>query len=227
MTRTIEDTALCLDVIGRPDDMDWYSLYPNHKENQVERPYSSALNGNIKNLRVAVSLSLGGYVDYVHPEIIAAVKNAVSVIEGLGATITYVDDNFPLAQFDLYKAFKTLWLSGAAHLLYRKMLTLGKTEDELKAFFDEGLFSIAKQGQRLTGVDVMAAEFLRAQIGSVMDQFHQSYDVLITPTLPIPPFAAELEVPENIQDICTGRRSAFWDDGDLKRWWTWTPFTYV
>ncbi len=226
MTRTIEDTALCMDVIGRPDPLDWYSLYPAHKENRQDRPYSIKLNDGVKGLRVAVSINMGGYVQYVHPEVLSAFKKAVQVLEELGAIITNVDDDFPLAKFDIYKTFKSLWLTGAAHLVHRKVLTLEKSEQELEPFVDKGLFSVAQQGKKLTGVDIMAAEFMRAQMGSEMDLFHEKYDVLVTPTLPIPPFGAELEVPENIAQVCTGRKSALWDDVDLKRWWTWTPFTY-
>jgi aspartyl-tRNA(Asn)/glutamyl-tRNA(Gln) amidotransferase subunit A len=44
-----------------------------------------------------------------------------------------------------------------------------------------------------------------------MNLFHREWDLLITPTLPIPAFAAGREVP----------------DGDArKRWMSWTPFTY-
>jgi aspartyl-tRNA(Asn)/glutamyl-tRNA(Gln) amidotransferase subunit A len=44
-----------------------------------------------------------------------------------------------------------------------------------------------------------------------MSLFHQRYDLLVTPTLPIPAFSAGLEVPEG------------WHE---RRWPSWTPFTY-
>ena len=44
-----------------------------------------------------------------------------------------------------------------------------------------------------------------------MEAFHRDYDLLLTPTLPIPAFEAGQEVPSDWQQ---------------KRWHTWTPFSY-
>ena len=49
------------------------------------------------------------------------------------------------------------------------------------------------------------------QLGSLMGQFHQTYDVLVTPTLPLPAFAAGQDVPDG------------WTSPD---WTSWTPYTY-
>ncbi|KAL0477916.1 aam [Acrasis kona] len=225
MTRTIEDVALCMDVIAVPDNADWYSLYPESNKPHVD--YSSTLNNGVKNLNIAVSLDLGGYVDYVHPEVTQAVKQAAQVFKDLGANVTFIHgDEFPLAKFDIYKAFKTVWYSGAAHLLHRKISAKGQTKEEIMSLLDPGLVSIANKGSKLTTVDAMAAEFLRAQMGALMNDFHSKYHVLVTPTLPIPAFEAEREVPHDIEEVCTGKKSSFWEEDDLKRWWTWTPFTY-
>jgi aspartyl-tRNA(Asn)/glutamyl-tRNA(Gln) amidotransferase subunit A len=48
-------------------------------------------------------------------------------------------------------------------------------------------------------------------MGVVMNLFHRRWDLLLTPTLPIPAFAAGRELPHG-------------DPG--KRWMRWTPFTY-
>jgi aspartyl-tRNA(Asn)/glutamyl-tRNA(Gln) amidotransferase subunit A len=49
------------------------------------------------------------------------------------------------------------------------------------------------------------------ELGRRMGRFHESYDVLVTPTLPLTAFAAGVEVPPG-----SGHR----------RWTGWTPFTY-
>jgi aspartyl-tRNA(Asn)/glutamyl-tRNA(Gln) amidotransferase subunit A len=49
------------------------------------------------------------------------------------------------------------------------------------------------------------------RLGVLMGRFHQTHQVLVTPTLPIPAFAAGVEVPQ-------GSHS--------RRWTSWTPFTY-
>jgi aspartyl-tRNA(Asn)/glutamyl-tRNA(Gln) amidotransferase subunit A len=52
---------------------------------------------------------------------------------------------------------------------------------------------------------------VRNALGTLMGEFHSRYDLLLTPTLPIPAFEAGVEVP------------AGWP---RKRWTSWTPFTY-
>lgn len=49
------------------------------------------------------------------------------------------------------------------------------------------------------------------ELGRRMGLFHESYDLLVTPTLPITAFEAGVEVP-----VGSG----------LRRWTGWTPFTY-
>ena len=44
-----------------------------------------------------------------------------------------------------------------------------------------------------------------------MGEFHEHYDLLVTPTLPIPAFEAGVEVPAG---------------STAPRWTSWTPFTY-
>ena len=44
-----------------------------------------------------------------------------------------------------------------------------------------------------------------------MSRFHETWDLLLTPTLPIPAFEAGREVPDGCAD---------------PRWPSWTPFTY-
>jgi aspartyl-tRNA(Asn)/glutamyl-tRNA(Gln) amidotransferase subunit A len=52
---------------------------------------------------------------------------------------------------------------------------------------------------------------LREAMGVAMNLFHQSYDLLLTPSLPIPAFEAGLEVPGG---------------SGMERWPDWTPFSY-
>jgi aspartyl-tRNA(Asn)/glutamyl-tRNA(Gln) amidotransferase subunit A len=49
------------------------------------------------------------------------------------------------------------------------------------------------------------------KLGVLMGRLHERYDLLVTPTLPIPAFEAGREVPPGWQS---------------PRWTSWTPFTY-
>ena len=76
---------------------------------------------------------------------------------------------------------------------------------------DPGLVAIAEQGARATVLEYLGAMAVRNELGLLMGEFHSRYDLLLTPTLPIPAFERGVEVP------------AGWP---RERWTSWTPFTY-
>ncbi|KAL0478678.1 hypothetical protein AKO1_008293 [Acrasis kona] len=228
MARSMEDIALCMDVLAKEDEEDWLSCYPGRRDTLIKNPYTTPeIGSDVKGLKVAVSLNLGGYVKYVHQDVMESIKSAVDVFEKNGAIVTFVDDDFPLSKFDLYKTYKVLWLGGVAHLLKTKKDSDDLTEAEIKELMDEGLYTIGKQGEKYTAVEAMHAEQDRAKMGVAMNKFYRKYDVLVTPTLPIPPFEANKEVPSNIEQIASGRDSSYWEDADMVRFWGWTPLSYV
>jgi aspartyl-tRNA(Asn)/glutamyl-tRNA(Gln) amidotransferase subunit A len=153
----------------------------------------------VRGLRVAYSPSLGGQVA-VRPEVAAAVRRAVMRLAELGAYVTEADPDLT----DPVEAFHTLWFSGAARVTEH----LGPHQREL---LDPGLREICTQGARASALDYLAAVDVRMDLGRRMGRFHDTYDLLVTPTLPITAFEAGVEVPKG-----SGHR----------RWTGWTPFTY-
>ncbi|MFF5479904.1 amidase [Streptomyces sp. NPDC012935] len=193
MTRDAADAALLLDVIGTPDSRDWSAL-PS-----APGSFVSGLAGGVHGLRVAYSPSLGGQVA-VRPAVAAAVRRAVQRLAGLGAYVEETDPDFT----DPVDAFHTLWFTGAARVTQH----LGPHQREL---LDPGLKEICDAGSRLTALDYLAAVDVRMELGRRMGHFHDTYDLLVTPTLPLTAFEAGAEVPKG-----SGHR----------RWTGWTPFTY-
>lgn len=193
MTRDAADAALLLDVIGAPDSRDWSALPP------APGSFAAALSGGVRGLRVAYSPSLGGQVA-VRPAVAAAVRRAVERLAGLGAYVEETDPDFT----DPVDAFHTLWFTGAARVTQH----LGPHQREL---LDPGLREICGAGARMSALDYLAAVDVRMELGRRMGRFHDSYDLLLTPTLPITAFEAGAEVPKG-----SGHR----------RWTGWTPFTY-
>lgn len=193
MTRDAADAALLLDVIAAPDSRDWSALPP------APGSFAAALSGGVRGLRVAYSPSLGGQVA-VRPAVAAAVRRAVERLAGLGAYVEETDPDFT----DPVDAFHTLWFTGAARVTQH----LGPHQREL---LDPGLREICGVGARMPALDYLAAVDVRMELGRRMGRFHDSYDLLVTPTLPITAFEAGAEVPKG-----SGHR----------RWTGWTPFTY-
>ncbi|MEX2647501.1 MAG: amidase [Alphaproteobacteria bacterium] len=192
MTRTVTDAALMMNVLARPDGRDWYALPPD------DRDYLDGLDGGVEGLRVAFSPNLG-FVR-VDPDVAAAVARAVAVLGELGAVVEAVDPGFANPQ----ETFRTLWYAGAAALL--RTISAQKRRQ-----VDPGLLEIVAEGERSSALDVILAEKARAVLGVALNRFHERFDLLVTPTLPIVAFGAGREVPEG-----------WWHP----RWFTWTPFTY-
>ncbi|MGW0902614.1 amidase [Streptomyces sp. NPDC002853] len=193
MTRDAADAALLMDVISGPDARDWSQLAP------ATDSFSAGIEGGVRGLRIAYSPSLGGQVA-VRPAVAAAVRRAVESLAAQGAYVEETDPDFT----DPVEAFHTLWFSGAARVTQH-------LPPDRRELLDAGLREICAQGARYSALDYLAAVDVRMELGRRMGRFHQTYDLLVTPTLPITAFEAGAEVPKG-----SGHR----------RWTGWTPFTY-
>jgi len=192
MTRCVEDAALMMDAISGFDSRDW-SAMPT-----PERSHREGLDDGVAGMRVAFSPDLG-HVE-VEPEVAALVRCAVDVLAGLGAVVEEVDPGFD----DPVDAFHVLWFSGAAK-------SVEAFPQRSRAGLDPGLREICEQGRSMTALQYLEATAVRMSLGVLMGRFHETYDVLVTPTLPLTAFAAGVEVPPA------------WP---APRWTSWTPFTY-
>ncbi|MDQ3151049.1 MAG: amidase [Actinomycetota bacterium] len=191
LTRTVADAALLLDVVSGPDSRDWSALAP------PPRPCSGAtLETGVLGLRIAVSPTLG-FVD-VDPEVRAAVQAAAGVFADLGADVEQADPGFP----DCVDDFHVLWFSGAAK-------TVDHLDDDQRALLDPGLLAAVEAGERCSAQDYLTAMATRMAMGTLMGAFHEHFDLLLTPTMPIVAFE-------------TGHDAPVGSAG----WTSWTPFTY-
>jgi aspartyl-tRNA(Asn)/glutamyl-tRNA(Gln) amidotransferase subunit A len=167
MARTVEDAALMLNVLSRPDHRDPYALPPENRE------YRDGLEKGVRGWRLAYSPTLG--YARVDPEIAAAVAAAVRQFEALGAVVDEIETIFPSPREALF----TLWAAGAATLLR------GYPADR-QAVVDPGLVETAAAGERISAVDYLGADLVRTALGQTMAAFHLKYDLLLTPMMPIP-----------------------------------------
>jgi len=192
MTRTVEDAALMLDVIGRYDPLDWLALPSETTE------YSSTLSGGVAGLRVAYCKSLAGPA--VDLDVAAATDAAARVFEELGAAVEEIEPVFE----DPLETFSVLWYSGAAY-------AVSALDQTRRARMDPGLLQVVEEAAGYSLMAYLDASAQRSRLAIHMDHFHERFDLLLTPTVPIAAFEAGREVPVN------------WPS---PRWPTWTPFTY-
>jgi aspartyl-tRNA(Asn)/glutamyl-tRNA(Gln) amidotransferase subunit A len=208
MTRDAADAALLLDVIGRPDPRDWSHLGPlpaGGFRGLLADDAAAAVEA-VRGLRVAYSpaLGFGGEAGAAPaPEVASAVRGAVEVLARLGAEVTETDPPLPPLG-ELREAFHALWFSGAARVTQH-------FDAAQRAVMDPGLAEICEAGARYTALDYLAAVDVRMAAGRAMGLFHEGYDLLVTPTMPITAFGIGLEAPAG---------------SGMRRWTEWTPFTY-
>ncbi len=194
LTRTVTDAALMLSVIGRPDVRDttaWNTPAPD---------FRIGLEEGVCGLRVAWSPRLG-YVKELDPEVEAAATKAAQLFADLGAKVEETDPGFA-EPLDILHA---VWDSVAATIV-------DAVPPAEQGKMDAGLRRMAEAGRRISLADYLAAHVRRTALAEHMRRFHERYDLLLTPQMPIPALEAGRVTPAD------GR---FGED-----WINWSPYTY-
>ncbi len=172
LTVSVRDSAALLDATRGPDVGDPYCAP------EPDRPFLDEVGAPVQALRVAVSTDspLGSDVD---DECVEAARSVAKTLESLGH---HVEEARPEYDDDLFrKAFTTVWFSN-----------LAATIQTLEAEFGEAAVSQHCEALSLVtagrGREFSASDYVRAVVGMQVfarriAQFHQTYDVFVTPTL--------------------------------------------
>ena len=193
MTRNVRDAALMLNVLSRPDPRDPYGL-----AHEPERDWRHGIEDGVRGWRVAYSPDLS--YARVDPEIAASVAAAVRQFEALGAHVEEVREVFPSPREPLL----TIWRAGMARVL-------AALPHDRHGECDPGFVQGAAEGEGISAVEYLAADLARTQLGQLMGEFHQRYDLLLTPMMPVP----ALPVGQDINDPAHERE-----------WIDWSSFSY-
>jgi amidase len=174
MARTVGDVALMLATIVGPDPRAPLS-YP-----VAIRPLLDAVRRpSVKGLRVAWGGNLG--VTPVDEEVASMCRAGADVFRRLGAR---VDEAHP----DFAGLEEIVQTSRGASMVARHADKLPKWREQMQ----ENLVKNIEQGLRLTPVEIGRAERLRTELWHRVHAFQERYDLILTPTAPVPPFPLEL-----------------------------------
>lgn len=176
ITRTVADAALCMDIITRDDPRDSYALPP------APGYAATADTNDLSGMRVLFSPDLG-FVD-VDPEIATMMRRAVEELRGLGAEV----DETNHVMNDPGEILGTLMLPGLANAFRLFGFTAA---DE--AIMHPTLLEYVAAGRATSLLDYLEAQEKREQLGAQMREIYRDYDLLITPTVPLPSHGAEEE----------------------------------
>lgn len=196
LTRTVADAALAMSVISAPDTRDvygWISPAPD---------FSKGLGDGVRSLRVAYSPRLG-FAQKIHPEIESAAAAAARRFQDLGARVEWAD---PDIGEDPIATWNTFWWPA---MLYQ----LQAFGDRSRELADPALLAAAGKSEAVPIFEHLRAQLHRAHLHNVMAKFHETYDLLLTPSLPLPAFEVGDLVP----------RSGEWGSA----WCDWAPFSYL
>ncbi len=194
ITRTVADAAAMLSVIGRPDGRDMAAW------TEPGTDFAHNLEGGVRGLRIAYSPRLGS-VNNLAPDIEAGVQGVAHALEAEGAIVEAADPPLERA-LDL---IQTMWWPVATAIVDS---VPASRRDEM----DPGFLAIAERGRAFSVGDYLAAYAARSALYNAMRGFHERYDLLLTPTMPVTAPKVGEEMPD-------------WD-GFGDDWLNWSPYTY-
>jgi aspartyl-tRNA(Asn)/glutamyl-tRNA(Gln) amidotransferase subunit A len=179
MTRNVDDAALMMSVLSRPDSRDSMSLPPNDFDWNI-RPRSP------KGLRLGLMLELG-VGQALEREVHDVAVRAAKAFEAAGAVVTEVDSVLTREMLDGLDNFwrARLWddLSRLAPVERAKALPY--------------ILKWAEKGAKLSGGDVVRGFNATMAIRSAAAKLFGDIDYLISPVSPVVNFPAEYASPIN------------------------------
>jgi amidase len=181
MARTVADTALMLSVIAGPDDRAPLSYEVDTREllRAVKAP-------SVKGWRIAWTPDLNGLIP-VDAEVAAVAEGATRVFRSLGARVEAASPDFgEVNEIVLGTRGISMVANYAQHL--------PRWKDEMQ----QGLVWNIEQGLALTPSAIGRAETLRTELWQRVRAFMETRDLLILPTVAVPPFPVELRYPTEI-----------------------------
>lgn len=195
ITRTVRDAALAMEIIAGRDDRDRLSLP------ETRLRYLPSLGTGLKGLRIAWSADLGYAV--VDPRVLETTAAAVKAFGTLGCTLEAAS---PDAE-NPGRIFGTGWgVSYAARMQDRL--------EEWREQMHPGLVRLIEQGKNVLATEYATALAGREDYWNEIRPFFEKYDLLLTPTVAVPP----LEVGQfAVTEIAGVKGSPAMD---------WIPFTY-
>jgi aspartyl-tRNA(Asn)/glutamyl-tRNA(Gln) amidotransferase subunit A len=169
MTRTVADAALVMDVIAQPDERDRFS-YPTEPLS-----FSHAIQNQPRRLRIGWSRDLG-YTP-VDPSVAQLTEQAVAAFQAIGWQVEEAQPGFA----DPYQTFNTV-IRAENYIVAKDLLA---THPDL---LDPGMREFTENGASVTAFQYLQANQERNRLSAQLATFFEQYDLLVTPTLAVPPF---------------------------------------
>lgn len=194
MAKTIEDLAIVLEAIAGKDPMDGTT---------GDRPvpnYRAALNRNVKGLKIGLPAEY--FIEGIHPEVEAAVREAGKLLEQLGATLVPI--NLPHTKYAIATYYVITPCEVSSNMARYDGIRFGHTVDHPESLIDyyervrsEGFGPEVKR-RIMIGTYALSAGYYDAYYRQaqkvrtiIKDEFESAFksvDLILSPVSPTPSF---------------------------------------
>jgi aspartyl-tRNA(Asn)/glutamyl-tRNA(Gln) amidotransferase subunit A len=187
MTRTVRDAALMLNVIAGADERDRFSLPTSHPD------YTQAVDGGVRGLRAAWSPDLGFAI--VDPQVRQVTAEAAKVFSELGCHVEETDPGFENPG-ELFQ-----------HFFYVNIGAMLQGYPGYESQIDPQLLANIREVQGVSALTYARSILRRSAIFDKIRRFFATYDLLLCPTVAVPPFGLGIEGPTEIAGRPVDRRA--------------------
>jgi len=181
LSRTVEDAALMLGVMAGPHPRDPFSL-PDDGSN-----YLAATRRSIRGMRIAYSPNFDIFP--VEEEVLSVVGEAVKAFEEAGALVEKASVGLKQDQREL----SDIWMREVG-VRYAEISANFKKASAVDLLGDHRedltpqLVNLLEAGQKMSALDYRLDDVVRTEVFDAIQDLFERYDLLLTPTLAVPPF---------------------------------------
>jgi amidase len=191
ISRSVRDTGAMLDVLKGPDR---YAPYLGHVPDGRLLDEVGRDPG-----RLRIGFTSASRIGEPHPEAVTAVEDAAALLADLGHDVEPVEP--PYDDERLAREFLTTWFTAMA-LSVDHAKELSGAGDE---GFERDTLLLAVLGRAASPVDVLAAIEARHVHARALAEFHERFDLLLTPSLAQPPLpVGSLAAPPAVRLVTEG-----------------------
>ncbi len=182
ISRSVRDSALLLDCTAGPDVGAPYWAEP------PERPFAEELGREVAGMKAAILREAWFGVE-THPDCLEAVDRAAELCRGLGLEVE--EASLPIPR-ELLDADMQIIYANARETVELVEQVLGRpaTEEDV----EKNNLAMARR-DRSTGADYVRALNGIHALGRLVARFFLDFDLLVTPTMPVPPMPLGLLSP--------------------------------
>lgn len=193
MTRTVRDAALMFGAMARYDLRDPFCVPDD------ERDWLDDIEDGVAGLRVGVLRRLG-FNAPIDNDGVAAVEGAAELLAEAGAIVEEASPNLP----DMHHVFERIWGATLARVV-------ANVPEEKREWLDPGMVEVARRLGGMTAIEFLDAEAMRAAAAHEMARLHQSFDLVLCPTVPAGPPLADAPLVDPVRAL----------------WSQWAPWTFT